>query len=989
MNTRSELRRFLACSVSAMAVVLWSQAAHSNPAGGIVEAGSAEITTPNAGALFVNQTSHKAIVNWGSFDIGTGELTQFVLPDSTSVTLNRDFSGDPSEILGALKSNGHFYLVNPNGILFGAGSRVDVSGLVATTHDIRSSDFLAGKLDFNIAGDPSASVISRGNITIADTGIAAFVAPHVRNDGAVVARMGKVALASANGFTLDLYGDQLVSFLIENPNQQAYYGAESKPITALVENGGSIIADGGQVVLTAAAARGVVDSVINTDGIIQANSVAQRGGKIILGGGSAGAVKVAGKVSARGVNAGEKGGEIIVTGETLTAEQTAILDASGWSGGGKLLFGGDYLGGKATNADVARFHFTMEDEPIQTAAAALLMDGAQLKADALVAGDGGKVVVWSEDATVSAADISAKGGSQSGNGGFIETSGGYLQVERAADASAANGAEGTWLLDPLDITIDRASASNSLWWMNPSELWPLYFGGWLNARTFRPTGAGSVLSASVIETALNSGSNVFVTTAGTSGGATGDIRLKTNITKVAGGSAQLSLFASDDVIIDPGVSVRSFAAPLNLELSALSGSIFGTNVGQMSMNGGTLMLIARDGIQFSSAFDMPDNLLLGINNNGIGSSLKQVDVTFGQDRVRYDYNATNLELRPGAISLLDPSATGNLFIGFARAVNAHLYDLAIVGTTGRSWDIGPTVSASAVGSSALNGIPEISGYSNPTWSFGAEPGAGYTPVLEVSVLRDGTADAGKHIVTAPSGYALLNAYLTRPQPLSPVQQVVMQATNPNINLQAALNGIAQQPGLSCQLGAAQCVALTGATPTPSQYTSAPLLSSNTSMRTSQTSKLAQIYLAQAFQTGPYAGYLAPSTTTPSLIKECVSLTKAVAGVGATSTWTPGKALKPDSSGNYPDIPSGTPLATFDPATTPGSYNGSTGKTTAGQWQHTGIFLGYITDSAGAIVGMSMLDQYQISGSKPAGVSEYYFGDTTSFLKNASNYSVVQ
>ena len=777
-NHFPSLRRSLAGSVSLIALAFWSQACFANPVDGVVEAGTADITTPSPGTLVVNQTSQKAIINWGSFDIGTGELTQFVLPGSTSVTLNRDFSGNPSEILGSLKSNGHVYLINPSGILFGTGSTVDVAGLVATTHNIRSDDFLTGKLDFNIAGDPSASVINKGNVTIDDMGIAAFVAPHVRNDGAIVAQMGKVELASANGFTLDLYGDRLVSFLIENPNTLSF-GTDGQAVSALVENGGSIVADGGQVVLTAAAARGVVDSVINTDGVIQANSVAQRGGKIILGGGSAGTVRVSGKVTARGNKAGEKGGEIIVTGAVLTADQNAILDASGWAGGGKLLFGGDYLGGNASDDQVARFHFSMEDKPIQRASIAILQEGAKLAADALVDGNGGKVVVWSDEATITAADISARGGSVSGNGGFIETSGGYLQVEKAADASAANGTEGTWLLDPLDITIDR-SGTNNLWTYNPSEFFSLYQGGSFNAISARPSSTGSVLSANLIETALNSGSNVVVTTYGTVGSAAGNIRLKADITKTSGGSNRFTLLANNNITVDPGVDVRSLAGSLIFEINAAFGSVFASNVGQIALNGGTLQLIGRNGIQFSSQFDMPDYLAVLLNNTGIGSSPRQVDVSFGQDKIKFNYSATSLDLFSGAIALLDSSATGSLLVGFAQSVNAHLYDRSIVTNANRSWEIGPTVSASAAASSALNGIPEIEGFQNPYWNFGAEPGSGYTPVLEVSALRDGTADRGMHIVTAPSGYAALAAYLSNSQPQLPVLQVVNQALKPTI-----------------------------------------------------------------------------------------------------------------------------------------------------------------------------------------------------------------
>lgn len=514
----SRVRRVLVGSVSSLALAFWAHTAAAYPMDGVVEAGAAEISAPNPGTLVINQTSDKAIINWGSFDVGLGEHTQFVLPGRTSVTLNRDFSGDPSEILGSVTSNGRFYLVNPNGILFGQDARVDVAGLVATTHDIRSSGFLGDQLDFSIAGKPGASVINQGQIRVDDLGFGAFVAPHVRNDGTIVAHMGKIELASASGFTLDLRGDSLISFLVENPNQYGILDANGQPVSALVENTGSITADGGQVVLRAAAARGVVDSVINTDGIIQANTVEQRGGKIVLGGGGTGSVKVKGKVTARGNKAGEKGGEIIVTGTLLTAEQTALLDASGWAGGGKILFGGDYLGGKATNEDVAKFRFTMEDEAIQTANEVILESGAQIRADATRNGDGGKVVVWANLQTTSAAEISARGGSLFGNGGFIETSGGDLRVERSADASAVNGRAGTWLLDPVNILI----------------------------------GVGGIAVAA-IEQAL-SRSNVVVTTAGLGSGV-GNVTIAETVAWASG--HKLTIEADNDIVLLDGAFISS------------------------------------------------------------------------------------------------------------------------------------------------------------------------------------------------------------------------------------------------------------------------------------------------------------------------------------------------------------------------------------------------------------------------------------------------
>lgn len=572
----SGLRRFLVGSVSSLALAFWAHTAAANPMDGVVEAGSAEISAPNPGNLVINQMSDKAIINWGSFNVGLGEHTQFVLPGRTSVTLNRDFSGDPSEILGSVTSNGRFYLVNPNGILFGQNARVDVAGLVATTHDIRSSDFLDDRLDFSIAGEPGASVINQGQIRVDDLGFGAFVAPHVRNDGAIVAYMGKVELASASGFTLDLRGDSLISFLVENPNQYGILDANGQPVSALVENSGTITADGGQVVLRAAAARGVVDSVINTDGIIQANTVEQRGGKIVLGGGGAGSVRVKGKVTARGNKAGEKGGEIIVTGTLLTAEQTALLDASGWAGGGKILFGGDYLGGNATNEDVAWFRFAMEDEAIQSANEVILESGAQLRADATREGDGGKVVVWANLRTTSAAEISARGGSFSGNGGFIETSGGVLRVERSADASAVHGRAGTWLLDPVNILI----------------------------------GVGGIAVAA-LEQALSS-SNVVVTTAGLGSGV-GNVTIAETV--AWGSDHKLTIEADNDIVLLDGAIISS-AGGGNIHLRADRDA---NGVGTVDFRGSS-SVYAAPGAIVEILYNPPGGYQLPLSFPRIGSS---------------------------------------------------------------------------------------------------------------------------------------------------------------------------------------------------------------------------------------------------------------------------------------------------------------------------------------------------------------------------------
>jgi hypothetical protein len=64
------------------------------------------------------------------------------------------------------------------------------------------------------------------------------------------------------------------------------------------------------------------------------------------------------------------------------------------------------------------------------------------------------VIVWADEATRFYGTVTARGGSESGNGGFAEVSGkGFLDYAGIANLSAVQGQFGTLLLDPETITI--------------------------------------------------------------------------------------------------------------------------------------------------------------------------------------------------------------------------------------------------------------------------------------------------------------------------------------------------------------------------------------------------------------------------------------------------------------------------------------------------------------------------------------------------------
>ena len=450
----------------------------AGPEGPAVVGGTATIQGLGGPSVIVNQSTPSAIINWNTFNIRANESVRFNQPSSSSVALNRVTGGlGPSEIMGTLTANGRVFIINRDGILFGPGAVINTAGFLASTSDIRNADFMAGRYNFNIPGRPDASIVNQGRITATSGGFAALVAPGVRNSGTITATLGTVALAAGNSFTLDLYGDKLITLAVNDQiASQVIDVATGKPLKSLVSNEGKIRANGGRVELTAAAARHVVDSVINTSGVIKANSIGHRNGMIVLSaatGGSkpAGApaqtVKISGTLSAAGKRKDTKGGTILVTGEHIRLAR-ARVDASGRAGGGKVLIGGDWRGGNPNTNLLANASAKLENFAIPTATTVSVGAGATINASATGRGDGGKVILWSDTETTFAGTILARGGAQSGDGGFVEVSSHRLlnYSGGTTDTRAPKGTVGTLLLDP-DVLISPSPRPRTALHTNP------------------------------------------------------------------------------------------------------------------------------------------------------------------------------------------------------------------------------------------------------------------------------------------------------------------------------------------------------------------------------------------------------------------------------------------------------------------------------------------------------------------------------------------
>jgi filamentous hemagglutinin family protein len=445
----------------------------------------------------VNQNTDRAVINWNSFSIANGELTRFVQPSSSSAVLNRVVTANPSAIYGTLQANGNVYLINPGGVLVGAGGVVNTASFVASTHDINTEEFMKGG-QLNFKGNSDASVVNEGNIT-AREGDVFLIAKEVRNEGQLMAKDGTVGMVSGTEVSLQAVGQgnfkvRLMAAETDptSPRTSQGEGGASKgsaeivnegviqaanavleakgsylpmaikntgviEATGLVENGdGSVTLTGGEGDIlntgVVAALQRSLDGQKELGGSIMmtAKNVTSDPGSIITASGrnGGGSVKLRsedttmlrGSIEVVGQTDSAQGGNVQLLGERVGLLDQAKVDASGGAGGGEVLVGGDYQG---KNVDV------------KNALKTFVGEGVGLLADSKSGGNGGKVIVWADEWTKFYGEATVNGYV---NGGFIEISGKeHLDFNGDVSAKGLYGLFGKVLFDPIDIEFAATS----------------------------------------------------------------------------------------------------------------------------------------------------------------------------------------------------------------------------------------------------------------------------------------------------------------------------------------------------------------------------------------------------------------------------------------------------------------------------------------------------------------------------------------------------
>ncbi|MBS0447963.1 MAG: filamentous hemagglutinin N-terminal domain-containing protein [Proteobacteria bacterium] len=541
-------------------LTLWpGTQAQTLPSGLRTASGQARVSTSGNTMTVTNTAS--AILNWQSFNIGAGSSVRFQQPNASSKVLNRVTGTDPSSIFGSLTSNGSVWLLNPNGVLFGKGARVDVGSLVASTLDLSDADWLAGRYGLTTGpGDKGAGVTNLGDLQTAFGGRIALLGDDVTNEGSIDASGGQVLLAAGKSIDLVDTGTPNLAVHVQAPAGQ-------------VLNLGTLIADGGRVDIQAA--------MVNQEGVVRANALSHGpageivltatqaltlaagsvteaegtagGGKVALDAGAGGTTLVSGKVSV--ASSAGTGGQVVALGQHVGLLDGSRVDASGAAGGGEILVGGGDRG---------------QDVRYRDAEAVYMSPDAEVAADALQRGNGGHIVLWSNDATRAYGSFSARGGPGGGDGGHIETSGGWLDARPAFISTAAPaGKPGQWLLDPWNIEI--VGGNDVVGFVDDGQ----------NFTSVDPKGQASIsqIGVGTIASALQTG-NVTITTGidpGSNGA--GDITM-TGVTMdftksviTAATPATLTLNAQRNITLSGATIESTVDGTLNVVLNAAQSGI--------------------------------------------------------------------------------------------------------------------------------------------------------------------------------------------------------------------------------------------------------------------------------------------------------------------------------------------------------------------------------------------------------------------------------
>ena len=555
--------------------------------------------------------------------LSQGQIINFISNPKIQNILGRVTGGEASFVNGLIQvtgGNSNLFLINPAGIVFGENASLNIpASFTATTAssigfgnqnwlqaigENQWQTLVGTPRDFVFNSENPGSLVNFGNLTVSPGENITLLAGTVLNTGTISAPAGNITIASVTGENLvrlsqdgHLLNLELTSDI---PQNNSTFTALSLP--ELLTGGNSVSAsqvkvnEQGQVILTAS-------------GI----TVPTTPGTTIL----------SGTIDVSSPN--QSGGNLQLTGDRIGLINST-LNASGLTGGGTILIGGDYKG--------------LGDFP--HAQKTFISPDSFINANALDTGNGGRVIIWSEDLTQVYGNIQVRGGIQNGNGGFVETSSrGILDINTAPDISAPVGLGGTWLLDPNNIDIVDDTRGNTNLNQNPLPTGELLF------NTSDDNGR---LSVFVLKSALSEGNVVVETGDVGTNSQDGNITFQTSLDfDGIGGERSLTLNAAGNIILNGQTirdSIPNDSDKLNLNFNAdfennNNGAIYIKNA-TLDTKGGDFTATGRGNALFHSGVWIDNSQI-----NTLGGNITLDGIAVNNQPFNHGILLTNSSLNSG------------------------------------------------------------------------------------------------------------------------------------------------------------------------------------------------------------------------------------------------------------------------------------------------------------------------------------------------------
>lgn len=596
----------------------------ANPKGAEIVSGEAKLV--EAEKRLEVHAADKTVLHWDHFSIGAGEATHFIQPGADSAVLNRVMEG-VTQIDGLVKANGRVYLLNPKGVVIGKDGVVNASSFVASTLDLDNETFFKNH-DLLFKGNSGAKIVNLGKIE-ALGGDVFLLAKAVLNEGTIEAEGGLVGMAAASEVLIKPEGEQRIFI--------APKGGFDKEKTG-IENKGLILAAQAELRADGNAYR----FAINQEGVIEATTLVEKEGRVFL-------VAEGGTSINSGTISATPGGTVHILGDQVGLEGEALIDVSGDFGGGEVLIGGDFQG---KNPEVLNSSMTV------------VQPKAHVVADAIVKGDGGRIICWSDGQTHVMGTLSANATSKGGDGGFIEVSGReFLSFVGAVETDAPMGRNGQLMLDPSQIEI-LPIAMNSGMKFDASK------------GTYTALGAegklGTLVGTETLKSVLDAGTtDVIVTTKNDDvPNGTGDIIVEPGLSWTT--KSTLTLMADRDVLFKNGgggtaTDDGDFTVMAKRDIVVTEGNIIGVREANLTFQAG------RD-FKFAPA---NEDLIIGTNFGDVTISAGR-DIVLGGTP-----HKTEVAVLTGAISM---ESVGNLILDASTGAGKEV--LVLTGNKLNTFSVG-------------------------------------------------------------------------------------------------------------------------------------------------------------------------------------------------------------------------------------------------------------------------------------------------------------